>query len=508
MKIAGFSNSTSDKITPNVEQLQQCISMMSEEIRVLKEQLFLATRKRFAASSEAFSVDQLFLFSTADTTVVIVQPETKPTTDDKPKKRKLRQAVTVHKDTPVERIELDLEPIEKVCACCAGALHKIGEDCTRQVEFIPSQARVIETIRPKYACRHCETGIQQKPLPPSPIPKSMATASLLAFIIVSKYLDHLPLNRIERILARGGITLPRSTQSDWVIRAAQLLAPLTALMRRELLTAPQIFTDDTILPLQNSCKKRNKLVQARLWVYATQPKTGPPIIIYDFTRTRSQQGPQQFLSDYRGYLQADAYAGYNVLYRKGAKEVACWAHCRRKFFEASELEREPGRAHEALLLIRQLYRVEREIKLFHHKKRKKLRRLRAKPLLNKIRRWLVTQAASCLPKSKLGIAVTYALNQWNGLIRYCEAGYLSIDNNYAEGEMRPVALGRKNYLFTGSERGGQAAATLYSLVESAKVNQLNVYEYLCDVLQRLPGTDGESLQHLLPHYWQPEGKLS
>jgi hypothetical protein len=336
----------------------------------------------------------------------------------------------------------------------------------------------------------------------------MATASLLAFIIVSKYLDHLPLNRIERILARGGITLPGSTQSDWVIRAAQLLGPLTALMRRELLAAPQIFTDDTILPLQNSCKTRNKLVQARLWVYATQPKTGPPIIIYDFTRTRSQQGPQQFLSGYCGYLQADAYAGYNVLYRKGAKEVACWAHCRRKFFEASELEREPGRAHEALLLIRQLYRVEREIKLFHHKKRKKLRRLRAKPLLNKIRRWLVTQAASCLPKSKLGIAVTYALNQWNGLIRYCEAGYLSMDNNYAEGEMWPVALGRKNYLFTGSERGGQAAATLYSLVESAKANQLNVYEYLCDVLQRIPGTDDESLQHLLPHYWQSEGKLS
>lgn len=492
-------------LSTNVDELQQTIHAMSEEIRCLKEQLFLSTRRQFGAQSEAFPANQGLLFETDDTEVVLLDPQDEPADEDRrtPSKRATRQAVIVTKNTPVQRIELDLSPADKICSCCGGGLHKIGEDRSYQVELVPAQTTVIETVRPKYGCRGCEDGIKQAPLPPTPIPKSMATPSLLAYLIISKYVDHLPLNRIENILKRHGIALPRSTQCDWLMASAMLLKPLMERLHQTLLTSPQVFTDDTILPLQNDIKGRNKLIQARLWVYATQRKTGPPIILYDFTRTRQKQGPHNFLAGYRGYVQADAYSGYDGLYKAGAKEVACMAHCRRYFFEASELEETPGPAHEVLTAMKALYRIEREIKHFTSKKRKKQRRLKAKPLLRRLHRWLQCKSIEHLPKGKFAVAVNYALNHWAALTRYCEAGYLEIDNNTAEREMRPIALGRKNYLFTGSERGGEAAAILYSLVESAKANSLNVSDYLTDVLRRIPAiTAQDDLEALLPTRWQ------
>ena len=490
-------------LSTNVDELHHCIHAMGEEIRLLKEQLRLALRRQFGASSEAFSPDQLSLLELTDVEVLITEPHER---DDAPASpntsRATRQAVMISKDTPVERIELDLDDADKTCACCGGELHRIGEDCSHQVEFIPAQTKVIETARPKYACRGCETGIKQPPLPAQVIPKSMASASLLAFLIVSKYVDHMPLNRLEAMLKRHGITLPRSTQCDWLMRCAQLLKPLTERMRQDLLQSPQVFTDDTILPLQNDDKQRNTLIQARLWVYATQQKTGPPIVLYDFTRTREKSGPLTFLNGYRGYVQADAYSGYDALYAAGAKEVACMAHCRRYFFEASEHELTPGPAHEALKLIGELYRIETDIKAYRHKQRKKQRRLRAKPLLKRLHRWLRRQRVKHLPKGKFAKAVNYALNHWSALTRYCDAGYLEIDNNTSEREMKPIALGRRNYLFTGSPRGGEAAAVFYSLVESAKANTLNVYAYLVDILKRLPGAQADELDVLLPYRWQ------
>ncbi len=488
-------------LSTNVEELHRCIHAMSEEIRILKEQLRLALRRQFGAQSEAFSPDQLSLLELSDVDVVITDTD-KPADTPSSAPRATRQAVVVSKDTPVERIELDIDEADRTCACCGGTLHRIGEDCSYQVEFIPPQTKVIETARPKYACRDCETGIKQQPPAPMLIPKSMASASLLAYLIVSKYIDHLPLNRLEAILKRYGITLPRSTQCDWLMRCAQRLKPLAQRMREDLLQSPQIFTDDTILPLQNDCQSRQTLIQARLWVYATQQKTGPPMILYDFTRTREKSGPQTFLKDYRGYIQADAYSGYDGLYLEGAREVACMAHCRRYFFEASENELTPGPAHNALSLIGELYRIERSIKHYSHKKRKKQRRLHAKPILKRLHRWLQAQGAKYLPKGKFAKAVNYALNHWPALTRYCDAGYLEIDNNYSEREMKPIALGRKNYLFTGSERGGEAAAIFYSLVESAKANGLNVYAYLTDVLDRLPGIQEHEWDALLPYRWQ------
>ena len=488
-------------LSSNVDELHQCIHAMGEEIRILKEQLRLALRRQFGSQSEAFSPEKLSLLALSDVEVIVTETTEKPESKPSTTPRATRQAVLVSKDTPVERVELDVA--DKTCDCCGGTLHRIGEDCSYQVAFIPAQTKVIETARPKYGCRDCETGVKQQPLPPALIPKSMATASLLAYLIVSKYVDHLPLNRLEGILKRYGVTLPRSTQCEWLMRCAQLLKPLTQRMREDLLKSPQVFTDDTILPLQNDLQTRDQLIKARLWVYATQRKTGPPIILYDFTRTRKKSGPHTFLKDYRGYIQADAYSGYDGLYANGAQEVACMAHCRRYFFEASENELTPGPAHQALSLIGELYRVERSIKHYSHKKRKKQRRLRAKPVLKRLHRWLQVQGMKHLPKGKFAKAVNYALNHWPALTRYCDAGYLEIDNNYSEREMKPVALGRKNYLFTGSERGGEAAAVFYSLVETAKANQLNIYAYLNDVLDRLPRTQENALDALLPYHWQP-----
>ena len=489
-------------LSTDVEELHQCIHAMGEEIRLLKEQLRLALRRQFGSQSEAFSPDQLSLLALSDVEVVITEvdePSVQPSTPP----RTTRQAVLVSKDTPVERIELDIEEANKSCDCCGGALHRIGEDCSYQVAFIPAQAKVVETARPKYGCRQCETGVKQQALPTMLIPKSMASASLLAYLIVSKYVDHLPLNRLEGILKRYGITLPRSTQCDWLMRCAHHLKPLVQRMREDLLQSPQIFTDDTVLPLQNDRKTHRQLIQARLWVYATQRKTGPPMILYDFTRTREKHGPQSFLKGYQGYVQADAYSGYDGLYVAGAREVACMAHCRRYFFEASENEWTPGPAHQALSLIGELYRIEKSIKHYRHKKRKKQRRLHAKPVLKRLHRWLRVQGKKHLPKGKFAKAVNYALNHWKALTRYCEAGYLEIDNNTSERQMRPIALGRKNYLSTGSARGGEAAAIFYSLVESAKANGLNIYAYLTDVLDRLPRTQENERDALLPYHWQP-----
>ena len=315
-------------LSTNIEELHCLIHSMADEIARLKEQLLLAVRQRYGASSEKYSPDQIALFDEHSAKIIVIEQEVvgeeKP--DKEKPKRTIRQAVTVDKDTPVERRELDLDKKEKSCDCCGGVLHKTGEDCSYKVEFIPAKTRVIETARPKYGCRQCESGIKQKPVPATILPRSMATPSLLAYLIVSKYLDHQPLTRIEGILKRHGIRLPVSTQCDWLMRSSEKLSRLIDLMRDELLKSRQIFTDDTILPLQNDIKGRKRTIQARLWVYATQQRTGPPIILYDFTRSRRGVGPQTFLKGFAGYVQADAYSGYDKLYVKGAKEVGCLAH--------------------------------------------------------------------------------------------------------------------------------------------------------------------------------------
>jgi len=279
--------------------------------------------------------------------------------------------------------------------------------------------------------------------------------------------DHLPLYRIEKQFARLGIYLPRSTMCDWLMSVAEKLHPIIEAMRAIILSGPRIWTDDTTLPLQNDDPLRNTVKQARLWVYIGGPLKDPPLVLYDYTRTRSQQGPQAFLESYEGFLQADAYSGYQGLYESGdIIEVACWSHCRRKFYEASIATKGNTRAHTALLQIRRLYQVEWSCKDLKDEQRKAHRMEHAKPILDTFKAWADQQIDAVLPKSPLGKALFYMLNHWESLNRYLDEGFLKPDNNKAEQHIRPVALGRKNFLFVGSDRGGKAAGGRVSTIDT------------------------------------------
>ncbi|MDH5217202.1 MAG: IS66 family transposase, partial [Gammaproteobacteria bacterium] len=281
------------------------------------------------------------------------------------------------------------------------------------------------------------------------------------------------------------------------------LQPLIAILNQKILSSSRIWTDDTILPLQNDDPKRNKIIQARLWVYIGGPRKDPPLVVYDYSKTRSSKWPIEKLKDYRGYKHADGFPGYKALHKNdNVKFVACWAHARRKFHEASLVTQNPGKAQTMLDYIRLLYKVETDCKHMSNKNRKQYRKMHAKPILKHIKAWAEIQVNSVLPKSQLGKALQYLLNHWHGLIRYLDAGHLLPDNNTAEQHIRPVALGRKNYLFVGSDRGGHAAAMFYSLMATCKIYGINPYEYLVDVLTRLPECEtGEDYEKLVPGKW-------
>jgi transposase len=342
-----------------------------------------------------------------------------------------------------------------------------------------------------------------KPL--MPIAKGLPGPGLLAHLIVSKYVDHLPLHRLERVYERQGRFLPRSTLADWLASCASLLRPLYDLMVAIALQSRALHTDDTTVKMQLQELRTHFLHTARLWVYLGD--NAHPYNVFDFTQTRKRDGPQQFLKNYQGYLHADAFSGYDGLYLPvpgtGAArilEVACNAHARRKFYEArgSDLLR----SHQALAYYRQLYALERPAKDFSEEQRLQMRKDLAVPILARFHQWLVEQREAVLPKSPMAEAVGYALNNWSALIRYTEAGFLAIDNNVSEREMKRVAIGRKNWLFVGSPHGGQTAAVLLSFTSTCQRLGVEPWAYLQDVLRRLPTLPASSLAELLPDRWQ------
>jgi transposase len=341
------------------------------------------------------------------------------------------------------------------------------------------------------------------PRPAQPIAKGLPGPGLLAHLIVSKYTDHMPLHRLERAYERQGLFLHRSTLCDWLGACADLLRPLYDLMVRVVLQSHALHTDDTTVKLQELVTHR--LSTARLWVYLGD--AGHPYNVFDFTVTRKRDGPEQFLANYRGYLHADAFSGYDHLYLPDPHtaaarilEVACNAHARRKFYEARTSD--ALRSHQALAYYRQLYELERQAKEFSEAQRLEMRRDLAVPILGRFHQWLEAQRPDVLPKSPMGEALGYALNNWAALVRYTEAGFLAIDNNAAEREMKRVAIGRKNWLTVGSPRGGRTAAVLFSLTSTCRRLGVEPWAYLQDVLLRLPATPVGQLGHLLPDLWQ------
>lgn len=401
------------------------------------------------------------------------------------------------KDLPRQRIVLDVPVHEKVCAECGADKKRIGEEISEQVEYVPASVYILEHVRPKYACPCCQEHVVVADAPAKVIEKGLAGPGLVAHVITSKYCDHLPLYRQESMLARHGVALSRKTLCGWVLTTADKVHALVELMKHEVLASNVIHTDDT--PVRVQGEGDNGAFTGRLWVYVGDE--AHPYTVYDYTPSRNRDGPAAFLDGYQGYLQADAFGGYDGIYSSGEViEVACWAHARRKFYEARSTD--SNRAHCVLAWIRQLYDVERDGKKLDADKRRALRNQESKPLLEAMKKWFDEQQTKVLPKSPIGDAMSYAMNHWTALTRYLNDGILDIDNNEAEQALRAIAVGRKNWLFLGSNRGGRAAATHYTLIQSAKRHGLDPFAYLRDVLLRIATEPAADLRQLLPDRWK------
>lgn len=478
---------------------------LSAKVLTLQEQLNLALARRFAASSEKVSPDQIRLFDEAEVDCGGSERDADTATPNDPvtvttHTRQSRGRRPLPEALPRVEVVHELPEAERCCPHDGGVLKAIGEETSEQLDIIPAQIRVIQHIRKKYAC-DCGQCIKTAPLPAQPIPKSLASAGLLAHVAISKYQDALPLYRQEQILQRIGVDIGRATLARWMIQAGQLIQPLINLLRDRLLEHDIVQMDETTVQV---LKEAGKPAQSKsyLWVQ----RGGPPnqrVILYDYDPGRGQSVAQQLLAGFSGYLQTDGYAGYNaVVNTQQLAHVGCWAHARRKFDEALKAQgknKRSGRAWRGLALIQKLYRIEREARECMPPQRHAHRQDHARPVLDEIRGWLDGALPQVAPSTATGKALYYLNEQWPKLIRYLDDGRLEIDNNRTENAIRPFVLGRKNWLFSDSVAGVKASANLYSLIETAKANGLQPYDYLRHVFAELPQADSvEHIEALLP----------
>jgi transposase len=407
------------------------------------------------------------------------------------------------------RVMHDVPPEQRLCPECGGDRTCIGEEVREQLEYVPASLIVLQHIRPKYACESCQANVVIAERLPEPIEKGLPGPGLLAHVAVSKYADHLPLYRQQGIFKRFGVDLSRSTMCDWMAATAGLLKPIVKAMLKRVLRSEVVQTDDTPVKVQDHEGKGIKT--GRLWNY--RGDHNHRFTVYDYTPDRSRDGPERVLKGFEGYLQADAYPAYDALFVDGKIiEVGCWMHARRKFYEARTSD--PARSHLVLAWVVGLYKVEEDAKESRknhpewddtawHAHRDELRLQRSRPILDAIHAWLVAEQPKVLPKSPIGEAIGYALNHWGALIRPLDAGFLEIDNGASERAMKPVALGRKNWLFAGSDEGGKTAATLISLCTTCKDLGIDPFAYLRDVLDRVSTHPNSRIEELLPDRWKP-----
>jgi len=493
-----------NNLPDNIEVLKQMIVELIGENALLKNRLNTLLRNSYGTKSEKFDPSQLALFAELLEDARQAQPQEQSEPKEKVKGHGRQR---LPRNLPRKQVIHDLPEEEKTCKCCGELMVKIGDEKSEQLEYIPSSLLVLEHIRFKYACKHCEASIATADKSIQPIEKGLPGPGLLAHVAISKYSDHLPLNRLENIFNRHGVKLGRSTMCGWMQNVAEISLPIYDMMIEDVLNSYSIHTDDTPIKLRDAHEKVK--AEGRFWVYCGDDEH--PYTVYDYTANRSHDGPEKFLGDYAGYMHADAYPGYDKIYDdNGATELACMAHARRKFFDSQD--NDAARAHAALGYIRRLYMIEREIKDNDVDVKTQVRREKSKPILAEFKKWLNEQindqARPVLPQSPIGKAFTYTLNQWDALNRYADDGQLNIDNNAAERALRPIAVGRKNYLFVGSNRGGHAAAVIYSLIESAKRHKLNPFEYMRDVLENLPKTKISEVEKFLPDKWKTAREYS
>ena len=419
------------------------------------------------------------------------QPPSTPTVAAKP----ARQPLPEHLPREVKTYT----PKEAACAECGGRLRLLGEDVSEVLEYVPARFKVIRQVRPKLSCASCER-IVQAPAPSRPIERGLAEPGLLAHVLVAKYCDHQPLYRQTEMYAREGVELERSTLADWVGGSSRLLEPLVETLRRHVMSAGKLHADDTPVPVLAPGNGKTKT--GRLWTYVRDDRPAgnstPAAVWFAYSPDRRGEHPREHLHGFQGILQADAYAGFHHLYDGGEiQEAACWAHVRRKFYELQVAHASPLAA-EALQRIGELYAIEGEIRGRPPDERLQVRTSRAAPLLDSLHQWLQATLAKVSKKSEIAVAIRYALGRWRALLRYAEDGHIEIDNNAAERALRAVALGRKNYLFAGSDSGGERAAAIYSLIGTAKLNGLDPEAYLRQVLDRIADHPINRIEELLP----------
>jgi transposase len=480
-----------------IASLQDQLTRSQHEIAALRHELDILCQRLFGKKAERVDPRQLQLAleQLGNERGAITEP-VEMDSGETPVRGHTRRRPTGRRPLPAHlprrRVEIDISDAEKQCPC-GQTRTRIGEDRSEKLEYEPASFVVIETVRPKYACPGCHEGVVEAPSPPQAVEKSLAGEGLLAHVVVSKYVDHLPLHRIEGIFARERIDLPRSTLCGWVADVATALTPIGEQLRLEITAADYLQTDDTSITVLD---ERGGSFKGRLWTYL-DPLT--PQVVFDATPTHEGDGPKAFLAPFQGTLQADAYSGYDALYQSGRViEVGCWAHVRRGFVEAFLID---SAAALMIALIQQLYQVEQAATELDPDGRRALREKQSAPLLIKIDAERQALSRTVLPKSPLGEAVRYLTNQWAALQRFVDDGRVAIDNNRAENMLRIVAVGRKNWLFAGSFEGARRAALLYSLVQSCKLMDIPPFDYLKDVLLRIATHPHRLIGQLTPKGW-------
>ncbi len=476
------------------------------KLRQLQHWVEQLLRARYGPRRERVDENQLFMFAAEimargeKTPPASGETEAPPAGAKSTPQRPGHGRSALPKSLPRQRVVHDLGEGARQCPQCQGELKRMGEEVSERLEYVPASLVVIEEVCAKYACpKGCTVVTAEKPT--APIEKGLAGPGLLAQVAVSKYGDHLPLHRQADIFRRQGVEISRQTMGDWMRACADLARPLYELMKQGVLGSKAVQTDDTPVPVLDPELPRTRT--GRIWTYVGDDDH--PFTVYDYTPNRSRDGPEEFLKEFRGYLQADAYSGYDHFYQepdRGIVEVACWAHSRRRFFEAQSSDL--MRSTVMLAFIRLLYDIEREARdrNLDPAARRALRQEKAQPILQDIRAYLEREHPQVLPKSPEGQAIAYTLSNWQALTRYCEDGDLEIDNNGAERSLRGVAVGRKNWMFYGSDQGGRTAAVLTSLIDTCKRLHIDPFVYLRDLFGRISDHPQNRLAELLPDQWK------
>ena len=494
-------------LKPMVLELTDQLKKSQRREELLQAKLEELARKLFGRKSEKIDPNQLSLVDLGVFGIKTPEEaEPKAEAEEPPVKARRRpKRKRPSKALPRRRVEFHLPEEDRGCSCCDDVMPAIKEIVHEQLEYTPASLEVIENVTFLYGCKNgCDEKIVSSSKPPQMVEKGLAGPGLLAHVITSKYCDHVPLNRLHGILKRQHkAEIPQATLGGWVKNAGHGVIPLIEYLKEDQLRSAVIATDDTSVPVQ----KKGGTYRGRLWVYIGD--TDHPLVIYDYTPTREKEGPAEFLKNFSGYLQADAYTGYDQLFdpERDLKihEVGCWMHCRRYFFEASQKDK--GLPLVALAMIRELYRYERIAADYSPQQRYELRQEKSVPILDAMGEWVEENRLTVPPKGLVGKALTYTHNQWEALRRYTTEGYLEIDNGRSERMMRLIAIGRKNWLFAGNDEGGRRAANHYTLIGTCRYHGWDPYEYLRRLYTCLPGLPESRLHEVTPLAWAAEKGL-